>query len=36
MKSLLQDLNTLNNTAMKNASVGTLNRDLLTASKTAI
>ena len=36
MKSLLQDLNTLNNAAMKNASVGTLNRDLLTASKTAI
>ena len=36
MKSLLQDLNTLNNAAMKNASVGTLNKDLLTASKTAI
>ena len=27
MKSLLQDLNTLNNAAMKNASVGTLNKD---------
>lgn len=36
MKSLMQELNALSNSALKNASTGTLNKDLLTASHTAI
>lgn len=36
MKSLMQELNTLSSTTLKNAGAGTLNKDLLTASKTAI
>jgi hypothetical protein len=36
MKSLMQELNALSNSALKNASTGTLNKDLLAASHTAI
>ena len=36
MKSLMQELNALSNSALKNASTGTLNKDLLNASHTAI
>ena len=36
MKSLMQELNALSNSALKNVSTGTLNKDLLTASHTAI